>query len=71
MNEKTIKLRAPFGAVIMALAIPTGTGGKEAVLCLRQIVPGVRAFVPNDPTLANNRHTVLMRRFRSRTLSVN
>jgi len=47
----------PYSAVIMDLTIPGGMGGKEAVLRLRDLDPGVRAIVSsgysNDPVMAD------------------
>ncbi|MDD5761056.1 MAG: ATP-binding protein [bacterium] len=47
----------PYSAVIMDLTIPGGMGGRDAVLRLRDLDPGVRAIVSsgysNDPVMAD------------------
>lgn len=47
---------APYDAVIIDLTIPGGMGGKEAIVKLLQIDPGVKAIVSsgysNDPVMA-------------------
>jgi len=46
----------PYDAVIIDLTIPGGMGGKEAIVKLLQIDPGVKAIVSsgysNDPVMA-------------------
>ncbi len=48
----------PFDVVIVDLTIPGGMGGKETILKLLEIDPGVRAIVSsgysNDPIMANH-----------------
>jgi PAS domain S-box-containing protein len=57
--EKARGSDSPFDVVIMDLTIPGGMGGKEAVLRLLEIDPGVRAIVSSgyssDPIMANYR----------------
>ena len=49
----------PFGAVILDLTVPGGTGGKDALKRLLEIDPAVRAIVSSgyshDPVMANYR----------------
>ncbi len=40
-----IRLRRPFGAVLLDLTVPGGMGGSETLEALRQIDPSVRAIV--------------------------
>ncbi len=48
---------APFDVVLMDLTIPGGMGGREAILKLRELDPGVRAVVSSgysqDPVMAD------------------
>jgi DNA-binding NtrC family response regulator len=47
----------PFDVVIVDLTVPGGMGGKEAILALRKIDPGVKAIVCSgyftDPVMAD------------------
>lgn len=47
----------PFDAVILDLEVPDGMGGQEAITRLREVDPGVRAFLStgyaNDPVALN------------------
>jgi len=49
----------PFALVVMDLTVPGGMGGREALVRLREIDPGVRAVVSSgyssDPVLSNYR----------------
>jgi PAS domain S-box-containing protein len=49
----------PFDLVIMDLTVPGGMGGKEAMMELQELDPGVRAIVSSgyssDPVMANHR----------------
>jgi PAS domain S-box-containing protein len=49
----------PFSLVVMDLTVPGGMGGREALVRLREIDPGVRAVVSSgyssDPVLSNYR----------------
>jgi two-component system cell cycle sensor histidine kinase/response regulator CckA len=57
LYEQALKSNRPFNAVIMDLTIPDGMGGKDAVIKLQEIDPGVKAIVSsgysNDPVMAN------------------
>jgi two-component system cell cycle sensor histidine kinase/response regulator CckA len=57
LYEQAMKSGHPFDAVIMDLTIPGGLGGKEAVIKLREIDPGVKAIVSSgyssDPIMAH------------------
>ncbi len=57
LYEQALKSGYPFDAVIMDLTIPGGMGGKEAVIRLREIDPGVKAIVSSgyshDPIMAH------------------
>jgi len=57
--KKALGSDCPFDVVIMDLTIPGGMGGKEAILRLLEIDPGVRAIVSSgyssDPIMANHR----------------
>ncbi|MCK9420419.1 MAG: response regulator [Nitrospirae bacterium] len=56
LYEQALKNGKPFDAVIMDLTIPGGMGGKEAVIKLRRIDPGVKAIVSSgysdDPIMS-------------------
>jgi CheY-like chemotaxis protein len=56
LYEQALKSGKPFDAVIMDLTIPGGMGGKDAVIKLREIDPGVKAIVSSgysdDPIMA-------------------
>jgi len=56
--KKAMGSDCPFDVVIMDLTIPGGMGGKEAILRLLEIDPGVRAIVSSgyssDPIMANH-----------------
>jgi DNA-binding NtrC family response regulator len=51
--------RRPYSLVILDLTIPGEMGGKEAVVAIRQIDPGIRVIVSsgysNDPAVAEYR----------------
>jgi two-component system cell cycle sensor histidine kinase/response regulator CckA len=55
--RKAIQGGKRFDAIIMDLTIPGGKGGKEAIIELRKIDPGVKAIVSsgysNDPVMSN------------------
>ena len=55
--RERLATETPVDLVIMDLTIPGGMGGKEAILKLREIDPGVRAIVSsgysNDPVMAD------------------
>ncbi len=57
LYEQALKSGRPFDAVIMDLTIPGGMGGKEAMIKLRDINPGVKAIVSSgysdDPIMAS------------------
>ncbi len=59
LYEQALKNGHPFDAVIMDLTVPGGMGGKEAVIRLREIDPGVKAIVSSgysqDPVMAHFR----------------
>jgi len=59
LYEQALKSGRPFDAVIMDLTIPGGMGGREAVIKLREIDPGVKAIVSSgysdDPIMAQFR----------------
>jgi two-component system, cell cycle sensor histidine kinase and response regulator CckA len=59
LYEQALKSGQPFDAVIMDLTIPGGMGGKDAVIKLREIDPGVKAIVSSgysdDPIMARFR----------------
>ena len=54
---RALEQGTPFDLVIMDLTIPGGMGGREALVQLRKIDPGVRAVVSsgyaNDPVMAS------------------
>jgi len=54
--SRAMEAGEPFNAVIMDLTIPGGMGGKEAIIKLRQIDPGVKAIVSSgyatDPIMS-------------------
>jgi PAS domain S-box-containing protein len=54
---KAIEAGNPFDAVIMDLTIPGGMGGKEAIVRMKEIDPGIMAIVSsgysNNPILAD------------------
>jgi two-component system, cell cycle sensor histidine kinase and response regulator CckA len=56
LYEQALKSGRPFDAVIMDLTIPGGMGGKDAVIKLLKIDPGVKAIVSSgysdDPIMA-------------------
>lgn len=56
LYEKALKSDRPFNAVIMDLTIPGGMGGKDAIVRLRELDPGVKAIVSSgysdDPIMA-------------------
>ena len=55
--RESIQNNRPFDAVILDLTVTGGMGGKEAIVRLREIAPGVRAIVSsgyaNDPVMAD------------------
>ncbi len=59
LYAQALKSGQPFDAVIMDLTIPGGMGGREAVIKLREIDPGVKAIVSSgysdDPIMARFR----------------
>jgi CheY-like chemotaxis protein len=59
LYEQAMKSGEPFDVVIMDLTIPGGMGGKEALIKLREIYPGVKAIVSSgysdDPIMARFR----------------
>ena len=56
MYQKALHNGSPYAAVIVDLTIPGGMGGKEAIVKLLRIDPGVKAIVSsgysNDPVMA-------------------
>ena len=56
LYQKAMHNAVPYDAVIIDLTIPGGMGGKEAIVKLLQIDPGVKAIVSsgysNDPVMA-------------------
>lgn len=56
MYQKALHSGNPYTAVIIDLTIPGGMGGKEAIVKLLQVDPGVKAIVSsgyfNDPVMA-------------------
>jgi len=59
MYKKAWDAGTPYAAVIMDLSIPGGTGGKDAIVKLLEIDPGVKAIVSSgyskDPIMSNFR----------------
>jgi two-component system cell cycle sensor histidine kinase/response regulator CckA len=55
--RESLQNNKPFDLVIMDLTVPGGMGGKEAVVRLREMDPGVKAIVSsgyaNDPVMAD------------------
>ena len=58
LYQKAMQNATPYDAVIIDLTIPGGMGGKEAIVKLLQIDPGVKAIVSsgysNDPVMAEH-----------------
>lgn len=56
LYDQAKQANRPYDLVIMDLTVPGGMGGREAIMKLREIDPGVRAIVSsgysNDPVMA-------------------
>jgi PAS domain S-box-containing protein len=55
--RESLRNNRPFDVVIMDLTVPGGMGGREAMIMLKELDPGVRAIVSsgyaNDPVMAD------------------